>query len=147
AAIGALRKSLELGGDRASTLGELAALERTRPPSVTLLETLRRLSDSDSRDLDILVEAAEVAGKLGDRDQAIAILGQVMGRAPAGWRGWAKIQSPRAPDAPARWALASLVELHRAAGRPRAAVDLLVEGARLPFDDATKRDLRLRAAQ
>src|SRR5262249_49204270 len=51
-AIAALRKSLELGGDRASTLSDLAALERTRPPSPPLLETLRRLSDADSRDLD-----------------------------------------------------------------------------------------------
>ena len=83
----------------------------------------------------------------GDREQAIAILGQVLGRATAAWRGAAKIQSTRPADATARWALDSLVELQRAAGRPRAAVDLLVEGARLPFDDVHKRELRLESAK
>jgi tetratricopeptide (TPR) repeat protein len=147
AAIAALRRSLELGGDRASTLGELAALERARPPSSQLLETLRRLADADARDLDVLVEAAEVAGRLTDRDRAIEILGQVLGRATAAWRGATQVQSTRPADAVARWSVDSLVELHRAAGRPGAAVDLLVEAARLPFDAAQKRELRLRAAQ
>ncbi|MCE9580469.1 MAG: tetratricopeptide repeat protein [Deltaproteobacteria bacterium] len=146
-AITNFRRGLELGGDRASTLTELAALERTRPVSPQLLETLRRLADADGTNLDVLVEAAEVAGRIGDRDAAVALLGQILGRATAAWRGAAQVQSSRSPDAVARWAIESLVELHRAAGRTRAAVDLLVEAARLPFDDASKRDLRLRAAQ
>ena len=147
AAIAALRRSLELGGDRASTLGELAVLERAKPPSPQLLETLRRLADADARDLDVLVEAAEVAGRLADRERAIEILGQVLGRATAAWRGATQVQSTRPADAVARWSVDSLVELHRAASRPGAAVDLLVEAARLPFDTAQKRELRLRAAQ
>jgi tetratricopeptide (TPR) repeat protein len=147
AAISNFRRGLELGGDRASTLGELAALERTRPVGAPLLETLRRLADADGKNLDVLVEAAEVAGRIGDRDAAVTLLGQILGRATAAWRGAAQVVSSRPPDAVARWAIESLVELHRAAGRTRAAVDLLVEAARLPFDDASKRDLRLRAAQ
>jgi lipopolysaccharide biosynthesis regulator YciM len=145
--IASLRRGLELGGDRAPVLRELAALERELPPTTAFLDTLRRLADADGRDLDALVEAADIAGRLGDREQAIAILGQVLGRATAAWRGTSAIESSRPADAVARWAVDALVDLYRAANRPRAAVDLLVEAARLPFDDKTRRDLRVRAAQ
>ncbi|HEX8113215.1 MAG TPA: hypothetical protein VF516_36040, partial [Kofleriaceae bacterium] len=50
-------------------------------------------------------------------------------------------------DAVARWAVDALVDLYRTGGRARAAVDTLVEAARLPFDQNTRRDMRLRAAQ
>jgi len=56
------------------------------------------------------------------------------------------MQSDRPYDAVATWATEGLVELHRAGGRPRAAMDILLEASRLPYDDATKRGLRLRAA-
>src|SRR5262249_26856369 len=39
------------------------------------------------------------------------------------------------------------VDLYRTGGRARAAVDTLIEAARLPFDQNTRRDMRLRAAQ
>jgi len=147
AAITSLRKSLELGGDREPVLRELAELERTLPPSVAFLDTLRRIGNADARDLDVMVEAADVAGRLGSRDEAIGVLGQVLGRATSAWRGSTAIRSSRPAEAVARWAIDALVDLYRAAGRPRAAVDLLVESARLPFDDRARRDLRLRAAQ
>ena len=41
----------------------------------------------------------------------------------------------------------ALVDLYRTGGRARAAVDTLIEAARLPFDQNTRRDMRLRAAQ
>ncbi len=149
AAITNFRRGLELGGDRASTLTELAALERDQAgrrrscsrPCAGWRTPTAPISMS-------LVGAAEVAGQHrrsrrrcraarpdpGARDRRVARHreGEVE-RAP--------------PDAVANWAIESLVELHRAAGRARAAVDHLVEAARLPFDDASKRDLRLRAAQ
>ena len=145
-AIAAFTKALEVGGDRADTLRALAELLRPGGPSARLLDVLRRLSDADPRDLDVLVEAADTASRSGDRDASLTILGQVLGRATAAWRGSAVIQSSRAPEAVARWAIDGLVDLHRGAGRARVAVDLLVESARLPFDAATRRELRLRAA-
>lgn len=143
----AQRKALELGGERTAWLGELVALERDQGNSPQLLEALRRLSDADGRDLDSLVGAAEVATKLGDRDQALQILSAVLGRATAAWRGTASVKSARSVDAVAKWAIDALVDLYRTGGRARAAVDTLIEAARLPFDQNTRRDMRLRAAQ
>ncbi|HEX4423645.1 MAG TPA: hypothetical protein VH165_37300, partial [Kofleriaceae bacterium] len=147
AAIRALRRALELGGERQAWLTELVSLERDQGVSVTLLDALRRLADADGRDLDSLVGAADVASKLGEREQALAILSAVLGRATAAWRGTAAIRSARSVDAVARWAIDALVDLYRTGGRARAAVDTLIEAARLPFDQNTRRDMRLRAAQ
>jgi len=147
AAIGALRQALELGGERVAWLGELVALERELGNTPTLLEALRRLADADGRDLDSLVGAAEVASKLGEREQALQILSAVLGRATAAWRGTTQVKSARSVDAVAKWAIDALVDLYRTGGRARAAVDTLIEAARLPFDQNTRRDMRLRAAQ
>jgi tetratricopeptide (TPR) repeat protein len=149
-AIAAFRRALELGGERQLWLSELVALERDaggQQGSAALLEALRRLADVDGRDLDALVGAADVASKLGEREQAVEILSAVLGRATAAWRGTAGIRSSRSVDAVARWAIEGLVDLYRTGGRARAAVDLLIEAARLPFDQATRRDMRMRAAQ
>jgi len=147
AAIKALRRALELGGERQAWLTDLVALEREHGITPALLDALRRLADADGRDLDALVGAADVASKLGEREQALAILSAVLGRATAAWRGTAAIRSARSVDAVARWAIDALVDLYRTGGRARAAVDTLVEAARLPFDQNTRRDMRLRAAQ
>jgi tetratricopeptide (TPR) repeat protein len=147
AAIRALRRALELGGERTAWLADLVALEREHGISPALLDALRRLADADGRDLDSLVGAADVASKLGEREQALAILSAVLGRATAAWRGTAAIRSARSVDAVAKWAIDALVDLYRTGGRARAAVDTLIEAARLPFDQNTRRDMRLRAAQ
>jgi len=147
AAIRALRRALELGGERVAWLADLVMLEREQGTSPSLLDALRRLADADGRDLDALVGAADVASKLGEREQALAILSAVLGRATAAWRGTAAIRSARSVDAVARWSIDALVDLYRTGGRARAAVDTLVEAARLPFDQNTRRDMRLRAAQ
>jgi tetratricopeptide (TPR) repeat protein len=146
-AITNLRRALELGGERQAWLSELVALEKEQGPSQNLLDALRRLADADGRDLDALVGAADVASKLGEREQALQILSAVLGRATAAWRGTAAIRSARSVDAVAKWSIDGLVDLYRTGGRARAAVDTLVEAARLPFDQATRREMRLRAAQ
>ena len=150
AAIASLRRALELGGERLAWLSELVALERDQGGangSAQLLDALRRLADADGRDLDALVGAADVASKLGEREQALQILSAVLGRATAAWRGTASIRSARSVDAVAKWSIDGLVDLYRTGGRARAAVDTLIEAARLPFDQATRREMRLRAAQ
>jgi tetratricopeptide (TPR) repeat protein len=147
AAIANLRRALELGGERQAWLSELVTLEKENGPTPQLLEALRRLADADGRDLDALVGAADVASKLAEREQALQILSAVLGRATAAWRGTAAIRSARSVDAVAKWAIDGLVDLYRTGGRARAAVDTLIEAARLPFDAATRREMRLRAAQ
>ena len=150
AAIAGLRRALELGGERLAWLQELVALEREQAGaqgSTQLLDALRRLADADAKDLDALVGSADVATKLGEREQALQILSAVLGRATAAWRGTAAIRSARSVDAVAKWAIDGLVDLYRTGGRARAAVDTLIEAARLPFDQGTRRDMRLRAAQ
>jgi len=147
ASIKSMRRALELGGERAGWLGDLVTMEREEGTTPHLLESLRRLADADGRDLDSLVGAADVASKLGEREQALGILSAVLGRATAAWRGTAQIRSARSVDAVAKWAIDALVDLYRTGGRARAAVDTLIEAARLPFDQATRREMRLRAAQ
>ncbi|HEY1557862.1 MAG TPA: tetratricopeptide repeat protein [Kofleriaceae bacterium] len=147
AAIASLRRALELGGERQAWLADLVAMEREQGVSSTLLEALRRLADADGRDLDALVGAAETASKLGEREQALQSLSAVLGRATAAWRGTAAIRSARSVDAVAKWAIDGLVDLYRTGGRARAAVDTLIEASRLPFDQTTRRDMRMRAAQ
>ena len=145
AAIASLREALSLGGDRASWLGELVALERNAGESREFLDALTRLGDSDPRNLDPLLEAAALAGKLGDRDQAITAYSQILGRAAAAWRGTATITSTRAPEEITRTSIDALVDLHRAAGNPRAAVDVLTSATRLPFSEDVRHAMRLRA--
>ncbi|MCB9565054.1 MAG: tetratricopeptide repeat protein [Kofleriaceae bacterium] len=147
AAIVELERTLAAGGDRLEPLAELAALLREQPPTATLLDVLRRLADADARELDVLVEAADTASRLGDRDASVELLGLVLGRATAAWRGGSTIRSSRPAESVVRWALDGLVELRRNGGEHRAAVDLLTEAARLPFDDTTRRELRVRAAE
>ncbi|MGE0868810.1 MAG: hypothetical protein AB7P03_09615 [Kofleriaceae bacterium] len=147
AAIEALRRALELGGERTTWLADLVALERDRGSSANLLDALRRLAEADQRDLDSLVGAADIAIKLGEREPALAILSSVLGRATTAWRGTASIRSAKSVDAVAKWAIDALVELYRTGGRARAAVDTLIEAARLPFDQNTRREMRMRAAQ
>src|SRR5207302_4100242 len=115
--------------ERAVWLSDLAALEREQGVSASQLDALRRLADADGRDLDALVGAADVASKLGEREQALQILSAVLGRATAAWRGTAAIRSARSVDAVAKWAIDGLVELYRTGGRARAAVDTLIEAA------------------
>lgn len=158
AAIAAVRRALELGGERLVWLADLVALERGHAAAQSgsgtiegatpqLLDALRRLADADAKDLDALVGAAEIALKLGERDQALQALSAALGRATAAWRGTTSVRSARSVDSVAKWAIDGLVELHRTGGRARAAVDTLIEAARLPFDQATRREMRLRAAQ
>jgi tetratricopeptide (TPR) repeat protein len=145
-AAAALRRALTLGGERPSWLQRLVEAERGRGASPELLDALVRLADADSRDLDILVEAADMASTLGRREQAVAALTQVYARASAALRGTTTVNASRPVDAVAQWATDGLVELHLQAGAARAALDVLIEASRLPVDPAIRRALRLRAA-
>ncbi len=146
-AAAALRRALELGGERPRWLTRLVELERRVGTSPGLLDALRRLAEADPRDLDILVEAADMASTLGDRTQAIATLTSVYAKASAALRGTATVTTSRPLDGVVRWAVDGLVALHLGADQARHALEVLTEAARLPLDAAVRRGLRLRAAE
>ena len=102
AAIHSLRRALELGGERQAWLSDLVALEKDQGQSAKLLDALRRLADADAKDLDALVGSADVATKLGEREQALQILSAVLGRATAAWHGTTAIRSTRSVDTVAK---------------------------------------------
>jgi tetratricopeptide (TPR) repeat protein len=150
AARAALRAALASEGapdrERAAALRDLAVLDR-QTPGPALFETLRRLAELDAGDLDVLREIAEIAlAHVSDADTRKGSLTALLGRATAAWRGSAPGAGTQAPESYVIWAIDRLVEHERAQKQPAAAVDLLIDSARLPFDGDTRRAMRLRAA-
>jgi tetratricopeptide (TPR) repeat protein len=146
----ALRAALAFEGaperERAAALRDLAVLDR-RTPGRELFETLRRLAELDSSDLDVLREIAEIAlAHIDDPETRKGALTALLGRATAAWRGSAEASGREAPEAYVTWAIDRLVEHELAQKQAAAAVDLLIDSARLPFDGDTRRAMRLRAA-
>lgn len=146
----ALRKALAFEGaperERAAALRDLAVLDR-RAPSRALFETLRRLAELDGSDLDVLREIAEVAlAHVDDPKTRKDVLAALLARATAAWRGSAASSGSEPPERYVVWAVEHLVEHELAQRAPAAAVDLLIDSARLPFSDDTSRAMRLRAA-
>lgn len=146
----ALGRALAFDGapdrDRAEALRDLAGLQRNAP-GPELFETLRMVSELDAGDLDVLREAAEVALEHLDGAEARkAALSALLARATAAWRGTSSARGAEPPESHVTWAIDRLVEHEVAQGRPAAAVDLLIDSARLPFDADTGRGMRLRAA-
>lgn len=145
AAILSLKKALSFDNERADALVDLAALQRPAGGR-ELFDTLWRLSDVDQTNLDVAYEAAEIAVGLEEPELQLTALTRLVARSTAAWRGTTPTTGERAPDDCARWAVGKLVDYYSAVGKPAAAVDALVEAARLPFDLATKREMRHRAA-
>src|SRR5690606_19132154 len=127
----------------------LAGIQRQRPDRA-MLETLGRIIDADPRDLDAVHEAAQVAvDVLGDRGLGRERLIALIGRATAAWRGTAPARSARPPAELARWAIDRLVDLYSGGDQDDAlaALDLLVDASRMPFDEGDRLGFRHRAAQ
>ncbi len=149
----ALASALEFDApdrERVEALKRRVALERPNP-GPTLYQVLRQLCELDGSDLDRFHEAAEIARThLGDSptvaDDQKSALQALLGRATAVWRGSASAESEKPAESHVEWALGHLVDLEVAQGRATAAVDLLIDSARLPFDDQVRRDMRVRAA-
>ncbi|HUH03733.1 MAG TPA: tetratricopeptide repeat protein [Kofleriaceae bacterium] len=147
AAIAAFTAALGYDPSQVDTVRALAALQKATPDRA-YFDTLMRLVDSDPTNLDYVLEAAEVAAEhLGDAALARQTITTLLGRATAAWRGTAQAQSARSPEELVTWSLNKLVDDHVAGGNATAAIDLLVDGARMPFSTETRRDLRVRAAE
>ncbi len=131
-------------------LRRLAELQR-RSPGRPLYETLMVLADLVPGDLDALVEAAELAlGPLVAENQAQTVLGRVLDQAARLLRLGQGAAGNRKADEAAAWAVGELGRL--LAGRPdrggwTRAVELLLDGTRLPVGRDTVRSLRQRAIE
>ncbi len=131
---------------QSDTLRMLADLQR-RKPGRALVDTLLKLAAVDAHDLSSLYEAAYVAQKdVGDRELARPILARLYAEASEQWRNGQIVWTSSSPDQLVGWALAELVSVHEQAGEYARAVQLLVDGARLPFDRAAAHTLYHRAA-
>ncbi len=140
------KTALSFDNDQPETLRELAALQRENP-GPGLYDTLRTLVDADSKDLDALHEAANVAFEhLDDSETTRSALTALLARASAAWRGTAEAHGSETPETYVVWATNKLVDHYVETGKSSTAVDLLVDTSRLPFDDETKRAMRYRAA-
>ena len=151
----ALLRALAHDVTRNDTRRDLAAIQR-KNPGPRLLDTLLVLADTSSRDLDALHEAAQVALGLpaaadaaGQAPASLArsVLRRLLDEAARLWRRGDPGAGTIAPATAAAWALDQLVRLATETDEHAAALDLLVEGLALPFEDAAWRELGHRAAR
>ena len=141
----ALSRALAFEPNHVATLRDLAALQR-RAPSRALVETLLRLADNSADDLDPLHEAATLAlGEAGDTELARSVLERLHRTARRLWEGTGAASGERDAGEMAVWSLEELVRIALASDDAARAVDLLVDGARMPVDQKTSRDMRRRA--
>lgn len=144
AAEAALGEALALDPDSAEVLSALAGVQR-RAPGRALVTTLLRLAEVEEGRLDHYREAVEIAeGPVADAALARTIAEQLL--AAAGDRWGAEITGFASAAEAAAWALEALARLMAGDG-PEALADLFLRGARLPFDAAERRRLKLKAAE
>ena len=158
----AFRRALSFAGvsdaERAQSLRELAALERTEP-GAALYQTLRGLSEVAPDELDVVREAAEVAvTQLKDDSTAQSeALSALLARSTTAWRkslattatngeGGGDGEGDEAAEGHVFWAVERMVDQYLAREEAQGAVDLLAEHARLPFANDVRRSMRHRAA-
>jgi len=147
----ALRRALDHDRSNAALLGALAQLQRRRPGRA-LVDTLLQLSGATGGDLGFSREAAEVAIGIAEPELARSILRDGLDLARGRWVGDAATpgagdEGAAAAAAFAEWAVEGLARLHEEGGDPKAVADVLVAGSELPFEPATRRAMRRRAAR
>lgn len=131
----------------AETLRMLAELQRGAPGR-PLVDTLLKLAAVDEEDLDSLYEAAQVAlDHVGDQELARPILARLYAEGSERWRNDKPTGKLKEPVLLVSWTLDRLVHVHENAGEFARAVQLLVDGARLPFAREAAHGLYHRAAE
>lgn len=161
-------RAVALDATDPETLKALAVLQR-RHPDGALLDTLLQLATTTDDDLGVLYEAAQVALEITiDRERAISILERLLATAATKWtrtpHNLPTLPPTSAPVRPSHypgseesrdlssdsfsaWALDKLVVLFVESGEHQRAVDALVSGARMPFEEPASLSLRHRAAE
>lgn len=147
AAAESLRRAVKHGATHVPVLMMLADMQR-QSPGPKLVETLMKIDDLTDRNLDALFEATDVAmNSCDDRELALSALQKLFLRATNLWNSSEQTEGEKTVEVSSEWALDHLVRLYGDAGEHQRAVQLLIEGARLPFDHAKSRNMRLRAAE
>ncbi|MCC6875516.1 MAG: tetratricopeptide repeat protein, partial [Sandaracinaceae bacterium] len=143
----ALLRALEHARGHVPTLQELARLQWAAPGR-PLIDTLMQLAGAFPDDLDPLSDAARTAlDPVGDRALADGILERLLRSARRLWEGGQRATGQRAADAMAVFALDALIAHALEAGDAARAVDLLVDGARMPVAPERSREMRRRAGE
>ncbi|WP_146662116.1 tetratricopeptide repeat protein [Enhygromyxa salina] len=145
-ATAAARRGVDHEPTHPESLALLAGLQR-QAPGPDLIETLLRLDALAEHDLDQLHEAGKIGLEVGDEHTELArqTLVRLYRKAARMWSRGDAASGAMTPEEAARWSLERLVEL--ASDEPDQAVRLLLDGATLPVDAETSRDLRRRAAE
>lgn len=152
AAEAAFEHALRHDAMNADLLSQLTQLQR-RAKGRPLVDSLLRLSQATGGDLELLQEAAEIAsGSIADRALAKSILDRMLRLATERWHAVDDLAEATGRGAEAcatyaRWAIDELAAVYNQEGDADRIVDLFVESAELPFDDSTRRDMLLQAAE
>ncbi|MCA9584173.1 MAG: tetratricopeptide repeat protein [Myxococcales bacterium] len=150
AAEAAYARALTHDPQNTELLAQLAELQR-RAKGRPLVDSLLRLSQATGGDLDLLVEAAEVAlVSVADRALARSILERLLTLGTERWTGdeWTapSAGTPKEPSEYVAHALRELVKIHDAEGDLEKVMTLLLETARLPWSTERSREMRHEAA-
>ncbi|MBC7171689.1 MAG: hypothetical protein H5U40_04650, partial [Polyangiaceae bacterium] len=116
-------------------------------PGKALFDTLGRIADRVPNDLDPVVEALELAkNHLGDEALVTDSIRRLYERASSLWQRGAEAAGKVSAPSAAERALTELVDRLEQDGNHRGAMARLIEGARLPVDQAISAMWRRRAA-
>lgn len=149
AAAEALRRAVGRGDPDDETLRHLARLLQDEPGR-ELHDTLMRLAAFTvaDDDLDALDEASRIAAEqLDDQDAAAAALERLYREASRLFRTGAEASGLEQPEDSALGAIDELTKIYDARGDRERSLELLLDGARLPFPKETVTDLTRRAAR
>ena len=143
-----LSTAAESGGSpHAETLRKLVVLQR-RSPNRALFDTLIAVSDLSEQDLDLLVEASEVAREpLADQELQRAALERLFVRSAGLLASGKRAAGSREAESCLALATTQLSELFEGNGDVRAAVQVLRDAAALPIDPGLSRSLFERAGK
>jgi tetratricopeptide (TPR) repeat protein len=129
------------------TLRALARIQ-WQEPGPALVATLLGLAELSEENLDPLYDAARLTlDPIGHRDRGEALLQRLLRSARRLWERGEAATGEHPPDAMAVYALDELVALLLDADRVAEAVDLLVDGSRLPVDPERSRAMRRQAGE
>ncbi|MFO7566599.1 MAG: tetratricopeptide repeat protein [Enhygromyxa sp.] len=147
-AAAAARRGVNHEPTHLEALEVLAGLQR-QSPGPELIETLLRLDALSENGLDHLREAAELALAAGEQHRELArqTTVRLYRKAARMWSRGDVASGEHQPEGAAQWALDELVNLFIEAGELDQAVRLLLDGATLPVDPETSRNMRRRAAE
>lgn len=141
----AVQRALAHERGHTDTLRELARLQ-WRAPSRALVDTLIELASHFPEDLDPLYDAAKLAvDPVADADLAKSIYEKLHRSARRLWEGTGDATGERKSADVAVESLDELIRIATEANDTQRAIDLLVDGARMPVTAEKSRELRTRA--